>query len=56
MAATPLMVAARRGHESVCRLLLDKGAKIDAAVGTTGWTPLMFAVRTPALPPPALRA
>ena len=39
---TCLMTAARNGHLDICRLLIDKGAKVDAR-GNCGWTPLHWA-------------
>jgi ankyrin repeat protein len=39
----PLMSAAIAGHESVCRVLLDKNADVNISMADTGWTPLMFA-------------
>jgi len=38
------MIAARNGHLDVCRLLLDKGAQVEAKSGG-GWTPLHWASR-----------
>lgn len=40
---TPLMMASFAGHESVCQLLVDRGAPVDTVVQDTGWTALMFA-------------
>ncbi|PMD55240.1 uncharacterized protein K444DRAFT_508926, partial [Hyaloscypha bicolor E] len=39
---TPLLWAAKRGHEGIVKLLLEKGANADAADGG-GWTPLLWA-------------
>ena len=41
---TPLQVAAASGHESLVQLLLQRGARPDAA-NLYGWTPLMHASR-----------
>lgn len=41
---TPLHYAAAGGHEAVCKLLLDRGAAIDARTAN-GTTPLMMAAR-----------
>ena len=41
---TCLMAAARNGHLDICRLLLDKGAKVEAK-NSDGWTPLHYAAR-----------
>lgn len=40
---TPLMSAAIAGHESVCRLLIDRKADVNTKMKGTEWTPLMFA-------------
>ena len=37
--STCLMAAARYGHLDICRLLIDKGADIQAK-SNGGWTPL----------------
>jgi uncharacterized protein len=37
---TALMIASVKGHEEISKILLDKGAKIDAK-NDGGWTPLM---------------
>jgi len=39
---TPLLIAASNDHESVARLLLDRGASIDAAT-SDNWTSLHYA-------------
>ena len=39
---TCLMTAAFNGHLAICRLLLDKGAQVDAK-SWDGWTPLHWA-------------
>ena len=39
---TCLMTAAYNGHFDICRLLLDKGAQLDAK-DSIDWTPLLFA-------------
>jgi len=36
---TCLMIAANNGHLDICRLLIDKGAQVEAKNGG-GWTPL----------------
>ena len=41
---TPLQVAAASGHETLVQLLLQRGARVDAA-NMYGWTPLMQAAR-----------
>lgn len=40
---TPLMHAAKNGHEEACRILLKYGADMNAQ-DRVGWTALMFAV------------
>ena len=40
---TCLMISALNGHLSICRLLLDKGAQVEAR-DSIDWTPLHFAV------------
>lgn len=42
---TPLSWAAEQGHEAVARLLLDKGATVDAADTKSGQTPLSWAAK-----------
>ena len=39
---TCLMAAAYRGHLAICRLLIDKGAQVEART-SGGWTPLHIA-------------
>ena len=39
---TCLMTAAVNGHLDICRLLIDKGAQVEAK-NISGWTPLHFA-------------
>jgi ankyrin repeat protein len=39
---TCLMMAAYHGHLAICRLLIDKGAQVEAKV-RGGWTPLLCA-------------
>jgi hypothetical protein len=39
---TCLISASYNGHSHICRLLIDKGARIEAK-NTNGWTPLPFA-------------
>jgi ankyrin repeat protein len=41
--STPLMLAARRGYEVVCRLLIEHGALIEVQNDRGGFTPLIFA-------------
>jgi len=41
--ATCLMEAARNGHLDICRLLIDKGAQLEATYIDDGWTPLCWA-------------
>lgn len=40
---TPLQHAAYRGNESLCRLLLDRGADVNSNFHEHGYTALMFA-------------
>ena len=42
---TPLIVAATGAHEVVARVILEYGAKVNAAL-VDGWTPLMAAAAT----------
>ena len=39
---SPLHFSAREGHTNICRLMVSKGAKVNA-VTSGGWTPLMLA-------------
>jgi len=39
---TCLMIAASNGHLDICRLLIDKGAQVEAKV-SCGWSPLHYA-------------
>ncbi|KAJ1567512.1 phosphate system positive regulatory protein pho81 [Cladochytrium tenue] len=39
----PLHLSARRGHASLCRLLIAHGADVDEVDPLTGWTPIFFA-------------
>ena len=41
---TCLMTAACNGHLDICRLLIDKGAQVEA-INSIGWTPLHQAAR-----------
>ncbi|RNA17077.1 ankyrin repeat and MYND domain-containing 2 [Brachionus plicatilis] len=40
---TPLQYAAFRGHEDICRLLISKGADVNAKTQDQGYSALMFA-------------
>lgn len=40
---TPLQYAAFRGHEDICRLLISKGADVNAKTHDQGYSALMFA-------------
>ena len=46
---TSLMLAAHQRHDSCVRMLLEYGANPDDSVRATGWTPLMFALRSGAV-------
>ena len=43
------MLAAHQRHDSCVRMLLEYGANPDDSVRATGWTPLMFALRSGAV-------
>jgi membrane-bound ClpP family serine protease len=49
------MSAAIAGHESVCRLLIDKGANVNTKMEDTDWTPLMFAAHNGCVLPICLK-
>lgn len=41
---TPLMQASNCGYPDICKLLIDRGANVNA-MNKKGWTPLMFATK-----------
>ncbi len=43
--ATPIQIAAKRGHLEVVALLLDRGAWIDSSVGVSNLSPLDWAIK-----------